>query len=88
MTRGMAISPATAIRCSRRRIYPAGVALPIAKARIKVADFEQTVAVRSENRAVSIQVTIARGSVDLQTWFYDRDGNEICGAYFVYVTRP
>jgi hypothetical protein len=67
--------------------YPAGVALPVAKARIKVADFDQTVAVHSADRAVSFQVPLGRGPVDLQTWFYDEGGKELCGAYFVYVQR-
>ena len=68
-------------------IYPAGTALPIAKARIKIADFDQTVAVGADDRAVSFQVPLARGPVDLQTWFYDGEGKEVCGAYFVYVQR-
>jgi hypothetical protein len=24
----------------------------------------------------------------LQTWFNDASGRELCGAYYVYVTRP
>jgi arylsulfatase A-like enzyme len=68
-------------------VYPAGVALPIAKARIKVADFDQTVAVAADDRAVSFPVTLARGPVELQTWFYDEGGKELSGAYFVYVQR-
>jgi hypothetical protein len=29
----------------------------------------------------------AASSADLQTWFDDASGNEICGAYFVYAQR-
>jgi hypothetical protein len=67
--------------------YPAGIALPIAKARIKIADFDSELAVDSEAAAVSFQVALARGPVDLQSWFYDASGKELCGAYFVYVQR-
>jgi arylsulfatase len=69
-------------------VYPAGAALPVAAARVAVADFDQTIAVGADQaQAASFQVTLARGPVELQTWFYNRDGNEICGAYFVYVQR-
>jgi arylsulfatase len=68
-------------------VYPAGTALAIANARIKIADFDQTVAVSADDRAVSFQVPLSRGPVDLQTWFYDAEGKEVCGAYFVYVQR-
>jgi hypothetical protein len=67
--------------------YPAGEALPIAKARIKIADFDSVVAVNAADTAVSFRVPLARGPADLQTWFYDEAGKEICGAYFVYVQR-
>ena len=67
--------------------YPAGAALPIAKARLKMADFEKAVAVDPKDAAVSFRVTLARGQADLQTWFYDEGGQELCGAYFVYVRR-
>jgi hypothetical protein len=67
--------------------YAAGVALPIAKARIKIADFDSVVAVDAAASAVSFRAPLARGPADLQTWFYDEAGKEICGAYFVYVQR-
>jgi hypothetical protein len=67
--------------------YPAGVALPIAKARIKIGDIDQSAAVGLEDAAVAFQLVLARGPARLQTWFYDENGKEICGAYFVYVRR-
>lgn len=44
-------------------------------------------AVDAEDRDVAFKIPLTPGPVDLQTWFYDREGNEICGAYFVYVER-
>ena len=84
---GLSMSAASPEHRGPSGIYPAGVALPIAKARLKVADFDQAVAVHGEDAAVSFQVLLSKGPVDLQTWFYGPDGDEICGAYFVYVKR-
>jgi arylsulfatase A-like enzyme len=65
--------------------FPAGVALPIARARLKVAGFDQTRAVSPGDTASRFSVRLKSGPVKLQTWFYDADGAEICGAYYVYV---
>jgi len=65
--------------------FPAGVALPITKARLKVAGFDQSRVVGASDTAVSFSVKLKSGPTKLQTWFYDADGSEICGAYYVYV---
>jgi hypothetical protein len=44
-------------------------------------------AVTETDRAVSFHAKLPRGRTRLQTWFYEADGTEICGAYYVYVTR-
>ena len=67
--------------------FPAGVALPIAKARLKVADFDQSTATGATEKAVKFTAHLDAGQTKLQTWFYDADGAEICGAYYVYVHR-
>lgn len=67
--------------------FAAGGGLPVAMARMKLADFDQSVAVGPDDKAVSFQVTLSPGPVDMQTWFYDRNGREICGAHFIYVRR-
>jgi arylsulfatase A-like enzyme len=67
--------------------YPAGTALPIAKARIKIADFESEAAVAASAAAVTFNATLTKGPAQLQTWLYDQQGGELCGAYFVYVRR-
>jgi arylsulfatase A-like enzyme len=67
--------------------YPPGVALPVAEARLHVADFDQRKPVHSDDQAVAYTVSLKAGRTQLQTWFYDAQGKEICGAYYVYVQR-
>jgi arylsulfatase len=66
---------------------PAGKALPIAKARLRVGTFEQTREVKPADTSVSFVVPLRKGQLKAQTWFYDADGKELCGAYYVYVRR-
>jgi len=66
----------------------AGVALPIASAKARFAGQEQTVKVGEDDRAVELTFTVAQaGEVELETWFYDAKGREICSAYYVVVGR-
>jgi arylsulfatase A-like enzyme len=64
-----------------------GTALPVAKARIQVNDIDQTIDVNKGDKAAKFTCRLKKGPVRLKTWFYDKDGNELCGAYYVYVTR-
>jgi len=69
----------------------AGRALPIAAARVRVAGsgttapVDETVAVAATDRAVTFRVPLPAGPLDLQSWFLDGEGRELCGAYYVYV---
>jgi hypothetical protein len=67
--------------------YVAGVALPIAKARLRVGSFDQTVPVTATDKAITFNVTLPVGNVDLQTWFRDANNVSIASAYYVYVKR-
>ena len=67
--------------------FPAGKALPIARARLKVAGFDQSRPVGPSDTAVSFTVKLKSGPTKLQTWFYDADGAEISSAYYVYVQK-
>jgi arylsulfatase len=68
-------------------VLPAGAALPIAKARVKIGSVDVSAPVGAGDKAVTFQVMLHRGPAELQTWFYDDQGQEICGAYFVRVLR-
>jgi hypothetical protein len=67
--------------------YVAGKALPIARARLKVAGFDETVPVTASDKVISFTVNLPVGPTDLQTWFLDANGKLLTGAYYVSVTR-
>lgn len=68
-------------------VFPAGVALPGAQARLKVAAFDESRPVGADDKAVMFPVKLAAGRTKLQTWFLDLQGKEIAGAYYVSVRR-
>jgi hypothetical protein len=65
----------------------AGVALPIASARLLVGDQDVKKDVGPEDRKAAFTLELPKGKTTLQTWFYDAEGKELCGAYYVYVRR-
>jgi arylsulfatase len=68
--------------------YPAGKAMPIAKARLKIGDYDQTLPVKPDDKAVTFTLPLkATAKTRMQTWFYDARGKELSGAYFVYARR-
>jgi arylsulfatase A-like enzyme len=67
--------------------FVAGVPLPIAAARLRIAQHDLRATPDPDGRAVRFEVPLAAGPVELQTWFLDAAGAEICGAYYVTVTR-
>ena len=64
-----------------------GKALPIAKARLKIGDFDQSKPVAPGDKSVVFTVPLKAGRTRLQTWFYDQSGNELCGAFYVMAYR-
>jgi arylsulfatase len=67
---------------------PAGVALPVAKARLKIASLDETKPVAATDKEVMFRVRLKAGEkLPMQTWLYDASGKELCGAYFAYVRR-
>jgi arylsulfatase A-like enzyme len=83
----------TAIRAGRPALkhadgqFPAGVALPVASARLKVGEFDATRPVGEADRAVTFAAKLPAGRTKLQTLLLDADGKEIAGAYYVTVRR-
>lgn len=67
--------------------FPAGVALPVASARLKVGTFDATSRVEQDDRAVTFVTKLPPGRTKLQTWLLDSAGQEIAGAYYVTVRR-
>jgi len=56
------------------------------RARLKVGRFDETRPVKAGQKAVTFDVALAAGSVDLQTWLIEKDGTSR-GAYYVYIQR-
>jgi arylsulfatase A-like enzyme len=67
--------------------FPAGTALPAAKARLKIGEVDQSRPVAQGQKAVTFDVRLEAQKTHLTTWFYDGDGNELCGAFYVEVLR-
>jgi arylsulfatase A-like enzyme len=78
---------------SRNADAAKGVALPIASARLRVwrddqVLFDSRVEAAPAADGVSFAAVLPAGPAQIQTWFYDRDGQAITGAYYVYVSGP
>jgi len=69
-------------------MLPPGKALPIVKARLKIAEVDETKPVGESDKEIPFTVALKAGTkLPMQTWFYDAEGKELCGAYFAYVRR-
>jgi arylsulfatase B len=68
-------------------VYPAGKALPVAAARLQVGPIDVSTDVESGAKAAEFTVRLTAGPARLQTWFLDKDGAELCGAFYVQVLR-
>lgn len=67
--------------------YAAGVALPVAAARLRIGDVDERREVAPEAKTAPFTVTLQPGRTELKTWLLDGQGQELCGAYYVYVRR-
>jgi hypothetical protein len=63
------------------------VALPVAKARLRVGSVDETKFVSPGAKGVTFTLRLKPGRTTLQTWLLDRADTELCGAYFAYVRR-
>jgi arylsulfatase A-like enzyme len=70
---------------------PDGNALPVSAARISIStdqgDLNAKKAVDPGCDYVTFSFRINKGKITLHTWFDDKTGESIAGAYYVYVTR-
>jgi arylsulfatase len=66
---------------------PEGKSLPIARAKLKVGAVELAAPVSADEKSVRFSLRLKAADVEAQTWFFDADGAELCGAYYVYVQR-
>jgi len=64
-----------------------GKAVPIAKARIKVGNVDISQPSVTGQKEVSFSLHLEAGKIQLSTWFYDKDGKELCSAYYTLAER-
>lgn len=62
-------------------------ALPVARARLKIDAGVQEADVDSRDKAKVFTVKVDAGAADIEAALLDKDGNPLCGAYYVYVRR-
>jgi arylsulfatase len=62
-------------------------ALPVSKARVKIDQFDEAKSVASGDKSVKFKTSLKAGKTRLHTWLYDKDGKELCGAYYVRANR-
>ncbi len=67
--------------------FPEGKALPAVKARLRIGQVDVSKPVAPGDKAATFTVRLAAGKTRLETWFYDAEGNELCGAFYVDVLR-
>lgn len=60
-------------------------AVAVAEARLKIAGFDQTVKTTDNQTEVKFTITLDPGQYELETWFYDNSGKELCSAYYTMV---
>ena len=65
---------------------PDGKAIAVTKARLKVANVDETRPVPAEAKAATFRIKLEAGKTRLQTWFMDDEGTSR-GAYYVYAKR-
>jgi len=67
--------------------YVKGSPMDIHAARIRIGEKEESKDVEKSDRSAEFIFELERGENTIQTWFYDRQGEPICGAYYVYIER-
>lgn len=60
-------------------------AIPVGRARLKIAEFDQIVETADNQVEVKFTVALDPGHYELETWFFDRNGKELCSAYYTLV---
>ena len=66
---------------------PGGRAIKATKARLKIADVDQTIDIAPDTAAATFRLKLKAGKTRLQTWLIDDKSKASRGAYFVYVKR-
>ncbi|MEZ4618855.1 MAG: hypothetical protein R2867_25525 [Caldilineaceae bacterium] len=66
---------------------PEGKALPVASAWLQAGQNEATQPVAPDATAQSFAMVLEQGATTIKSWWYDADGNELAGAYYLTAER-
>lgn len=67
--------------------FIAGTALPVSRVRLKVGTADEAQNVARTDKQATFTISLPAGRARLQTWLIDEQGQEIAGAYYVYIRR-
>ena len=67
--------------------FPAGIAIPIVGARLQIGSFDRTMTVTAQDREAVFKLRLPAGPSTMKSWFLDKAGQELLGAYYAYVYR-
>lgn len=68
--------------------FVAGTALPIRKAKLRIGEKFTPINLPNETHTAFLTTQrLAKGPIEIQSYFLDEDGKDICGAYYLYVKR-
>lgn len=67
--------------------YPAGVALPIYSAKIKIGAEVQTVPVYEKDVFATARFHLKKGKYTLRNEFFNKNNELVCGAYYAYLKK-
>ena len=68
-------------------LLPAGQALPIAAARIRIGEQTRETEISTDDPAAVFEISLPAEPCEIETAFLDGAGRELCGAYYLHVTR-
>jgi hypothetical protein len=67
---------------------PGGKALPIAAAKLRIAGLERSVKTAPTDETAVMRVNLKKNvRTQLQAWFQDEQGNDLCGAFYATVRK-
>jgi hypothetical protein len=66
---------------------PPSKSFPIAAARVVIAGQEVSARTEPTAQEVTLQVKLPAGQTTLKAWFQDKEGRDLCGAFYAYVRR-
>ena len=67
--------------------WPEGKALPVSSAWLRAGREEQTCAVPVGETKVTFEMKLGLGPLELKSWWYDAEGNQLAGAYYLTAKR-